>query len=351
MANVQKQFDEFDGKIRLGRFDEEETLREKRDTVRKKLRERLPEVFDAHDEDCPEFYFRNQGSYELGTGVKPLDGDYDIDQGLYFKVSTTTYPDPVVLKKRVLEALDGHTDSVQIRRPCVTVQYRRADEPLYHVDLAVYSDGPENADQKSRLATGKENSAEKFRTWDLSDPQGLVERIQDRFHSNDRAQFRRCIRYLKRWRDKAFASAGNGAPIGIGLTVGAYDDLRPVYFDAVAGSPDDLTSLRNLIRDVLAHFTPEWDAEQEKTVKRLKVTLPVEPYNDLFERMTNRQMEEFEEKLERLLEALDYALVEVDPHDACKKLKRVFGDDFPVPDKSDTAKRHSAAIVSSSGSA
>ncbi|MEX2375641.1 MAG: nucleotidyltransferase [Dehalococcoidia bacterium] len=351
MANVQKQFDEFDGKIRLGRFDEEKTLREKRDIIRKKLRERLPEVFKLHDEDCLEFSFHNQGSYELGTGVKPLDGDYDIDQGLYFKASTSDYPDPVVLKKRVHEALDGHTDSVLIRRPCVTVQYRQGDEPLYHVDVAVYSDGSENGDGKSRLALGKENSAADFRKWELSDPQGLVDKIHDRFSGNDKAQFRRCVRYLKRWRDEKFTSQGNGTPVGIGLTVAAYDDLSAVYMDAIAGTPDDLIALRNLIRDVFNRFTQEWDAEQEKFVKRLKVTLPVEPYNDLFARMTQRQMEEFEKKLERLLEALNYAVDEVDPHDACKELCRVFGDDFPVPDKSDTAKRHSAAIVSTSGSA
>ena len=351
MAIVQKQFNEFDDTIRLGRFEEEKRLREKRDVIRKKLRDRLPNVFEAHDENCPEFYCRNQGSYELGTGVKPLDSDYDIDQGLYFKVSTTDYPDPVVLKKRVHEALEGHTDSVRIRRPCVTVQYRQGDEPLYHVDLAVYSDGSENGDGKSRLATGKENSGEEFRTWEVSDPQGLVDKIHDRFSGNDRAQFRRCVRYLKRWRDENFDSDGNAAPIGIGLTVAAYDDLSPVYSDAVAGIPDDLTALRNLIRDVLGRFTPQWDLEQEKTIKRLTVTLPVELYNDLFERMTSRQMEDFEKKLERLLEVLDYAIEEVDPHDACKELRRVFGDDFPVPDKPDTAKRHSAAIVSTSGSA
>jgi len=37
----------------------------------------------------------------------PKDCDYDIDQGLYFKVSTDEYPDPVVLKLRVFEALEG----------------------------------------------------------------------------------------------------------------------------------------------------------------------------------------------------------------------------------------------------
>ena len=107
VAKVQTQFDKFHTAIRLARFGENKLLRDKRDILRNRLYERLPAVFEAHGEVCPEFYFRDQGSYELGTGVVPKDCDYDIDQGLYFKVSTDEYPDPVVLKLRVFEALEG----------------------------------------------------------------------------------------------------------------------------------------------------------------------------------------------------------------------------------------------------
>ncbi len=55
-------------------------------------------MFAAHGETCPDYEFRDQGSYEMGTGTKPLNGDYDIDQGLYFAVSPAEYPDSVVLK-------------------------------------------------------------------------------------------------------------------------------------------------------------------------------------------------------------------------------------------------------------
>lgn len=137
MAEVQKQFEKFNGTIRLGRFDEEKTLQEKRDIIREKLRAKLPAVFEKYGEKCPAFDFADQGSYGIGTGIKPLNGDFDIDQGMYFKVSKKDY-DPVVLKERVREALDGHTKEVRIRRPCVTVFYQRQGEPIYHVDIAVY---------------------------------------------------------------------------------------------------------------------------------------------------------------------------------------------------------------------
>jgi hypothetical protein len=98
VAHVQKQFEEFHNRIALGRLDENQILREKRDIIRGKLDQMLPGVFAKHGEVCPEYSVRDQGSYEMGTGVQPLDGDFDIDQGLYFLVSTDVYPDPVALK-------------------------------------------------------------------------------------------------------------------------------------------------------------------------------------------------------------------------------------------------------------
>ncbi len=351
MAQVQNQFEEFNERIMLKRFKENKILREKRDIIRSKLKEQLPGIFDENNEDCPDFYFRDQGSYEMGTGVKPIDGDYDIDQGLYFKVSTTTYPDPVVLKERVHKALDGHTEDVRIRRPCVTVFYQREGEPIYHVDIAVYSDSSKNSDGKSRLAKGREHSTEEYRIWEVSEPQTLTDAIYSRFEGNDRAQFRRTVRYLKRWKDEKFPSDGNTAPIGIGITVAAYDELQPTYADIVAGKPDDLLALCKLIEAILNRFAPVWDEDDQKWIKRLEVTLPIEPWSDLFEQMTNKQMVELEAKLITLLEALNVAIEDVDPVEACKNLQKVFGDDFPVPEKEETGKKHAPAIVSSSSSA
>jgi hypothetical protein len=114
MANVQSQFEKFNDTIRLGRFEENEILRTKRDIIRKKLKNNLPGVFKKYGEVCPTFYFLDQGSYEMDTGTKPLDCDYDIDQGLYFLVSTAAYPDPVVLKERVFEALDGILSKIAV---------------------------------------------------------------------------------------------------------------------------------------------------------------------------------------------------------------------------------------------
>lgn len=351
MAKVQSEFEQFHETIKLKRFKENEVLREKRDIIRGKVEERLPGVFAAHDEDCPAFRFRNQGSYEMGTGTKPLDGDFDIDQGLYFDIGSGDYPDPVVLKERVHEALDGHTKDVQIRRPCVTVFYERDDEPIYHVDLAIYRDGSQTVVGKPQLAKGKTNSKPEHRLWEIADPEGLTTTLFGRFTGTDRHQFRRVVRYLKRWRDENFPKEGYAAPLGIGLTVATYDCLVPAYSDVVAAIPDDLEALCSVVDCMLNRFASTWDEVEQRSVRRLVVTLPVEPQGDLFRQMTAKQMERLETKLQQLQEAIETARSAVDPVEACEALRKELGPDFPVPEKKDTAKRHAPAIVSSSNSA
>jgi hypothetical protein len=288
----------------------------------------------------------------LDTGTQPLDGDYDIDQGISFQVPKSAYADPVALKERVYAALEGHTKDVQIRRPCVTVFYQREGEPIYHVDLAVYVDGAGNADGKTCLARGKPTSGPASRFWEPSDPQGMADTILRRFEHEDRRQFRRIVRYLKRWRDENFSKDGHARPVGIGLTVAAYDSLRATYVDPFAHAlPDDLGALRTLVRAMLARFAPEWDPDELRPLPRLRVTIPAEPWDDPFRRMSNKRMEQFHAKLQGLLQALDAAAAEVDPIEACQHMRNVFGSDFPVPEKQATARVHPPAIASSSSSA
>lgn len=288
----------------------------------------------------------------MGTGIKPLPGgEFDIDQGIYFEVPIDAYPDPVVLKQRVYEALDGHTRKVEIRRPCVTVFYQLYNEPAYHVDLAVYSSRTQNLDGKPRIAKGKENSAPAYRVWEVSDPEAITTAIFDRFQGNDRGQFRRVVRYLKRWKDKNFSHDGHGAPLGIGLTIAVYEHLQPSYSDPFGGIPDDLSALCTLVPAIINSFRPVWDSQTHSWTRRLSVNLPVEPWNDLFEQMTDKQMAELEEKLELLHSALDAARGDVDPVTACETLSRVYGSDFPIPTKESTGKWYPPAIASSSNSA
>ena len=348
MAQVQKYFEEFHGAIRLGRFDEESTLREKRDIIQRKLRDGLPDEFANHEEDAPAFRFADQGSYALGTGIKPIAGDFDIDQGVYFELTDGQYSDGVVLKQRIRDALEGHTKKVLIRRSCVTVFYQRAGEDQYHVDLAVYRDGAFGA--LPRIAKGKEFSEDANRTWELSDPAGLSNWFTGTLNDTERAQLRRLVRCMKRWKDENFAAEGNAAPTGIALTVAVRSSFAAQYIDSLAGKVDDLRTLKSAVEAVVSSFVLHIESNGTQ-YHRARIQLPVQPCNDLLEKLTNVQSQQLYEKLVQLKDALTDAERLVDPVDACKKLRAVFGKDFPVPDPTDTAAKAAPAILGSSASA
>ena len=336
MPAVQKQFEDFHTAIKLDNDDEKAKLREKRKV--------LIDALDANlDEDVPAFETFNQGSYAMHTGVVPLDGNYDIDVGIIFDCNQSKYSDPVVLKKKVRDALDTNGRTVLIRRPCVTVNYMRDGLPEYHVDLVLYT---KRDDGLLAIGKGRENSAQEFRFWEAADPKKLTELICSTFTDDkELAQYRRCIRYVKRWRDVQFRNGG--APLSIALTVAAKQWFKP-RFEA-SGKPADLLALLDWVTVILNQF--QGAVTDEGYHERLAVYLPVTPGGDLMERMTKQQMETFQSKLEALQDALDEAYNEDLPEDACKVLTKQFGDDFKVPEKAETAKAAVAPVISTGNSA
>lgn len=337
MPAVQKQFEDFHKAICFDEDDEKATLLDKRDIIVKALKANL-------SDDVPYFKEFNQGSYSMHTGVVPLDGNFDIDVGLIFDCDQDQYPDPVALKKKVRDAVNTNFRTVLIRRPCVTVNYISGGKTAYHVDLAVYC---KDASGTLYLAKGKENSAAEHRFWEVSDPKGLTKRVCEAFDgSEELAQYRRCIRYLKRWRQ--FQFSGSGAPISIALTVAALKWFRPNF--GTSGKPVDLLAMLDWVQAMLDDFVSDY-REDDGWHTRLKVQLPVQPYTDLLSKRTAAQMKDFNERLTALRDALAKAYDEDLPEDACKVLTKQFGADFKVPEKSETAKVVAPAVISTGNSA
>lgn len=337
MADVQTQFNKFHDSIKLSDVDENETLRTKRDALIADLRANLPG-------DVPAFAWFNQGSYAIGTGNNPPDGNYDIDVGLVFDCTRSKYSNPVDLKTKVRDALSRSNRTVVIRRPCVTVNYMRDGEIDYHVDLAIYVKRAE--DTCLDLAVGKENSDENNRSWQLSDPKGYIATVRAKHVDDARAQFNRCVRYLKWWRD---VRLGCGASLrSVGLTGAAYYWFAP-FKDAISGRHIDLIALRKLVRTVLSNFTVVYRDVQ--SYHRLKVQMPVQPYDDVLAKMSDTDQESFYNKLNALADALEQAEKEPLPEVACKLLQKQFEEKFEVPEKAETAQRVATPYISSGTSA
>ena len=242
---LQKYFIDFNKAIKMD-YNENSGLADKRDKLLKKLSE---------NDSIPSFNKLDQGSYAMYTGVEPLDKEYDIDVGLRFSKNKDDCEDPMELKRIVKKVLKNHTaKEPEIKSPCVTVTYKAKGEDAYHVDLAIYVYEDENdTNSQMYLARGKDSKPEEI-CWEKSDPKGLVDYINGAVSdSDDREQFRRIIRYLKRWKNKVFSSSGNAEPPSIGITVIAAERFTvQKETDIVSGieSYNDLEALYNLVSEM-----------------------------------------------------------------------------------------------------
>jgi len=342
---LQSEFYKFHDNIKLHDKEDNKDLREKRDMLAEELRAYFKKKAEDEGSERITFSIENQGSYSMGTGIKAIrEGDYDIDVMVLFNFSKDNYG-PVEVKKWVYEALDRPNRTVEYKKPCVRVQYHKDGKELFHVDLALYAS--ENSNGKKYLSKGKPTSPAEEKEWEVSAPKKLKEKINARFtDAEERYQMKRVIRYLKRWKDFKLGNSKNGKPTGIALTALAYNLFRPEIekdiFDS-STTPKDMLATRKLVTSIIGEFSI-WSG-------RISVKLPVEPYNDLFKKMSDKQHEVFKSQLESLEKALQGAEDEPDPHDASKKLIKEFGDDFPEVPKKDSAQKRVLAFPGKSESA
>jgi len=319
MADIQEQFNQYHDDIKLSK--ENEVLREKRDILKKNLEDNLPE-------DAPKIEkYLLQGSYAIYTGINPPNDYYDIDVGVVFDCTSGDYK-PMELKNMVRDALDHTSRDPIIKNPCITVQYKKDGKNDYHVDLPVYV---KRADDGYDLAWGKSSSSEE---WKYSDPEGLVDNINDISSDNDeRSQFRRIVKYLKAWKSKKFTSF-NIPSIGITLAVrkeavfniGLYDD-----------KPNDLLAMRDTIEKMLNRFYCAGIDDNGDNLYRYEVLLPVTPKNDVFEKLSDKQLTQLKTNLETLKDDLTKADEEERCEKACEVMKKHFNG-FPVPEAKASAR-------------
>lgn len=304
----QRLFDYFHAAIKHEENAERAILRDKRELLQSELRQ-------AFSGKCSLEFF-NQGSYAMQTGIVPLDRDFDIDVGVVLGCERQSFADAVEAKKLVKQVLQRGNRTVQIRRSCVTVQYSRDGRADYHVDLAIYV--PRD-DGLLDLAKGKEHSRPELRLWERADPKNLTRLICNPFKAEELAQFRRCVRYLKHWKQVNFSTR---APYSIALTVACLHWFRPkqTFF---RGAPDDLSALRSTVDQMISKFEPTGRG----AARRLKILLPVPPGTDVLAEVPQEQMNAFEEQLRRLSKALTAA---EQSDDIFNLLGREFGEAFPV---------------------
>lgn len=316
---LQKYFKKFNDNIKLTKA-EHDDLMEKRDILIGKLQtsDKLSS-FDKYD----------QGSYAMNLGVKPIDDrQYDIDVALRFHANKDE-TDPFDYKDAIREVLEKHTEyKTTIKDPCVTVTYKKDGEPAYHVDLVpyVYTD---YSDTDSQMFISKGKTKETA-VWEEADPVGLVDYINNSIEQGDkRDQFRRVIRYLKKWKMLRFPQTGHGEPPSIGITLMAVEG----FSYALENDLEALLSVCHAIQNKYFYTGSDNNGCPQYAIRcTMPECLKFEPESNVFHKMTSAQMTGFKQKLDSLTEALEDVSAEPDLVEQCRILNRIFGDEFEVPD-------------------
>lgn len=349
--SLQKYFKEFDMAIKLD-SDVNSELKEKRDVLLSILNDAVDiPIFDKYD----------QGSYSMHLGVEPLDKEYDIDVALRFQVNRSEC-DPLDLKDKIYELLKEHTDyGAKIKRPCVTVTYKKDGEAAYHVDLVVYTyEDKDDKESQLYLARGKKRGDEDV-CWEKSDPVGLVNYVKDKYSGDkfkeEREQYRRVIRYMKRWKNKNFSSSGNAEPPSIGITLIATDKFEAYKtYDCIEEKYwyDDLEAILRFAKIIQNLFVYNGMSDDGREMYRIEYNLPAtlnfEANVNVFKKMTKNHMTDFKKKIDALVNDLESVKTETDEVEQCKKLRGIFGEEFPVPEKKDASKHQMNYIPTTSSS-
>lgn len=328
--SLQAKFTNFHDKIKLGREDEAyKAAREKDESILEDLKKAFKKA------GYPIIDTFLQGSMSTHTAIKHTKEDFDIDRAVVIDVEKAP-TDPIEVKKLVKEVLEKRGfKKAKIKKPCITADYQSLN---LHIDIIVYR---KNGDSYE-LAVGKENSDSNNRKWDASDPKGLTNHINDKenYHGSSDLklkQYKRMVRYLKRWRDEKFSEKVGKKIYSIGLTLMLKDQFRPNF--GSEGKANDLQALRDTVDGIIGggYFRDQGNDEY-----KVSVYLPVQPYRDIFDGSSKDTATQLRKKLISMRDKLDEAIDESSLKKQCEIMRGLLGDDFEVPESDSNGNSSSA---------
>lgn len=293
MADLQHAFGKFHARIALT-YGNKAVLRMTREAIRERIRRYFRNTLQVK---MP--MFRGQGAYALDTMVNPIDGEYDIDDGVYLQHLDHLYdgnwPAADSVHRWLVNAVDGYCSvKTEGKRACVRVRY----QSLCRVDIAVYG----QLNGRLRLAVKGEPK------WRRSEPLSLSLWFGSHI-SRYGEQLRRIVCYLKAWADFQTRRWGN-MPGGLILTVLAVHHYQSHEKDDVALA----YTLRAISNAVSPHFS---------------IPNPVDLGEELSARLTNVQKTNFKDAVKEAAEDAIAAVSLLDSKKASTIWRKVLGDRFP----------------------
>jgi len=284
MANCDKLFRKFNTVIAL-----DSTRKGQLRTSRNAVRERIRRYFRKKQNGLfPKFH--GQGSFMMNTIICPLDGEFDVDDGIYFLVKRQPIYGVNRFHDWIYQAVSGYTKKPLIdKQTCVRVVYAGD----YHLDLPIYY-----------VIEGQTPYlAHKEKGWIESDPREFIQWFNNKADKD--GQLKRIVRYLKAWSDYRRGKL----PSGLIFSILAANSIS--YHD----------------RDDMAFY---------KTLVNIKKSLdtnfvcyrPTTPaYEDLLADCSQTNKDYFLVQLGSFIQSAQKALDEKTMHkDACKAWQQHFGE-------------------------
>jgi hypothetical protein len=299
MANLHNEFQAFHEKLALSPG-KKESLRQSRDAIRSRIENYFKEKLKV---EIPRFHA--QGSFAMGTTVNPLDGEFDLDDGVYLQHldehDQSGWPTPETVHSWIVEATDGYTKEKPIdKRTCVRVRYAGQ----YHIDLPSYA-----------TLNGKPMLAEKGdKGWHNSDPIALTEWFTGQVQKQG-DQLRRVVRYMKAWSDFQSAKRGKMSTSLI-LTVLVAQNFRIHERDDVS-----LADTAKAIFDAVRFG--------------FRVYNPVDGTEELTQRLSDEEKKRFQDAIAELANDAAKAVNAESKKEASKLWQGQLGDRFPLVNDDD----------------
>ena len=138
---------------------------------------------------------------------------------------------------------------------------------------------------------------------------------------------------MKKWKNQHFITSGNNAPTGIALTALACSYFTPYYskdFLTNKKTYDDFKALKRLVNNIQNAFNLTWDSDDGCFYRTIAQSLPVQPGNNLFEKMSNKQMNNFYNQISTMYSKLIEAEGKSKKSEVCQLMTDIFGEAFPA---------------------
>lgn len=305
MANCNKLFLDFN-KIITPSNEQMKQMKTSREALEKKITAKLKEKLNMN----VSYYTQGSGAKDMKTIIIKEDGTYDADRGVYLPEKPNITAETV--QKYIYDAVKDHTsDGAEHRKKCIRVFYKSA----YNIDFPAYY---EVKDEDYAYMAVKGNG------WIKDDPWHMIKWLEK--HKDSDGQLVRITKYLKAWASKCNFKMPSGIAFAVWVA------------NSFSGKLDrDDESLYETLKNIKAELY--WG---------VVCNSPVEPFDDLTDKLTTDQKGKFKKELDKFIEEAKEALDDKNQLKSSKIWRKFLGDRFLFGVDEDIDAKEKALMFSAS---